>query len=172
MNLWIPLQNGLSFRERGKPISLPQSLYINLTPMLDRLSWQGVALLRCAVHIGLFFQSLYGDCPRINELLTAYIQYLIETNQVTKPILSVLFFFRRNYDIFGWFSKKRELVALYTSRLPVKDQVETYAQFLRSIEARHERERCLDLADKAGLTPNNSFSTCFCKTEFFLIDPC
>ncbi|ELR16189.1 nucleoporin, putative [Acanthamoeba castellanii str. Neff] len=86
-------------------------------------------LIKFAAHLALFLRQVRGACPHADHLIEAYVRHLIKTKQTA-------------------------LVALYTAKLPAEDQVEIYANFLRDITQREERERCLELADRAGLNVN------------------
>jgi nuclear pore complex protein Nup107 len=128
-------------RAANEPYHIVQTLLIldKRAELMDRLSewvqWRDQdrrcppQLIRFAAHIALAFRTLHGVCPRSDEVLAVYVDHLIQTNQ-------------------------RGLVALYTSKLGVGEQVATYSAFLQRIDQRHERERCLELAERAGLDVN------------------
>ncbi|XP_031573493.1 nuclear pore complex protein Nup107-like [Actinia tenebrosa] len=85
-------------------------------------------MLRFMAHFVLFLRASGLEtqeelsCP----LLKAYVQNLIDDCQVP-------------------------LVATYTATLPPELQIDTYAYFLEEIIDRKERQRCLELAESAGL---------------------
>ena len=150
-----------------KPFHLIQSRLIegrvdlvleSLANYVEKGLWEGrkvklpdAAMLRFAAHFVLFtrdrgdLQSTAEEIVKIAErrqtgeeekrrreqletnILRSYVDHLIKTKQIS-------------------------LVALYVSTLPTFQQVPKYCEFLLGIEEKEEREECLLLAEKAGLS--------------------
>ncbi|XP_077992386.1 nuclear pore complex protein Nup107-like [Glandiceps talaboti] len=98
-------------------------------------NWLHVPILRssrhlicCIAHVVLFFRSvgLQTKEELCTAILEAYVKDLIQ-------------------------DKNTNLVATYTATLPPAMQVTCYAKFLEGIHERDERQRCLQLAEDAGL---------------------
>jgi len=84
--------------------------------------------VRFMAHVVLFLQArgLQSNEEYCVNILKKYVEVLIDT-------------------------KKNDIVAAYTARLPAELQVEMYARFLEGFEDSESRAKYLELADEAGL---------------------
>eukprot|EP01090_Pellita_catalonica_P012230 TRINITY_DN2606_c0_g1_i1.p1 TRINITY_DN2606_c0_g1~~TRINITY_DN2606_c0_g1_i1.p1 ORF type:complete len:927 (-),score=177.81 TRINITY_DN2606_c0_g1_i1:207-2723(-) len=101
-------------------------------------------LLRCAAHIAHFF-SLYESesaGPSTFDIINSTPYHAIISKYITHLIAN----------------KHNHLIASYTTHLPRRYQVDTYAEFLVNITDTEQRQLCLDLAESAGLDVNAATS--------------